>query len=58
MRRAVLTWRKMAPQVTVIPTPATRSQFYDHGFGASLKQIQGILHEYLAIAYYWRKGWI
>ena len=58
MRRAVLTWRKVAPDVTVIAIPVPGSQFYAHGVGASLEQIRGILHEYLAIvAYYWR-GWI
>jgi hypothetical protein len=26
--------------------------------GASLEQIRAILHEYLAIAGYWNRGWI
>jgi uncharacterized SAM-binding protein YcdF (DUF218 family) len=58
MRRALLVWRKVAPEVRVIPTPALRSQFYDHTRGASLEQVGGILHEYLAILGYWRRGWI
>jgi uncharacterized SAM-binding protein YcdF (DUF218 family)/glycosyltransferase involved in cell wall biosynthesis len=58
MRRATLTWRKLAPEITVVPTPAIRSQFYDHGLGASLQQIRGIVHEYAAILYYRWKGWI
>ena len=56
MRRAVLTWRKVAPQVEVIATPPDVSQFYAHGRGASLAQIRGLLQEYAAIAYYWWTG--
>jgi uncharacterized SAM-binding protein YcdF (DUF218 family) len=58
MRRALLTWRKVAPDVRVISTPVPHSQFYGHGRGANIEQIQGILHEYAAIVYYWWKGWI
>jgi len=58
MRRALLAWRKEAPEVRVIPTPPPRSQFYDHARGASLEQLRGIAHEYLAIAWYWLRGWV
>jgi uncharacterized SAM-binding protein YcdF (DUF218 family)/glycosyltransferase involved in cell wall biosynthesis len=58
MRRAVAVWRRSAPEVRVIPTPPPRSQFYDHTRGASLEQVRAILHEYLAIAGYWRRGWL
>jgi uncharacterized SAM-binding protein YcdF (DUF218 family) len=58
MRRAVLTWRAVAPDVTVVPTPVERSLFYSHTYGASLTQMDGILKEYLAIALYWYRGWI
>jgi uncharacterized SAM-binding protein YcdF (DUF218 family)/glycosyltransferase involved in cell wall biosynthesis len=58
MRRAELTWRKLMPDVSVIPTPVPQSQFYVHGRGASLEQIRGILWEYVALADYWRRGWI
>jgi len=58
MRRALFVWHKTAPDITVIPAPPPRSQFYDHTRGASLEQIGGILHEYLAILDYWRRGWI
>jgi uncharacterized SAM-binding protein YcdF (DUF218 family) len=59
MRRALLTWRKLAPGVTVIPTPAPESQFYDrHRRGITLEQIRGLVHEVAAIAQYWWKGWI
>ena len=58
MRRALLTWHKVAPDVTIVSTPVPHSQFYAHGRGASLEQIRGILQEYAAIAVYWWKGWI
>ena len=58
MRRAMLTWKKVAPEITVIPTPAPESQFYTHERGASLEQIRGIVHEYAAIINYWWRGWI
>ncbi len=58
MRRALLTWRKVAPEITVVSTPVPKSQFYANAWGASLEQIRGILHEYLAILAYWWRGWI
>jgi uncharacterized SAM-binding protein YcdF (DUF218 family)/glycosyltransferase involved in cell wall biosynthesis len=58
MRRALMTWNKLAPEVTVVPTPPATSQFYNHGVGASLRQIKGIAHEYVAMAYYRVKGWL
>jgi len=58
MRRALMVWAKQAPDVLVVPTPVAESQFYAHGRGASLEQLRGIVHEYLAVAYYRAKGWI
>ncbi len=58
MRRATLTWQKLAPGIVVVPTPVPQSQFYTHDRGASLEQIRGILHEYVALLDYWRRGWI
>jgi uncharacterized SAM-binding protein YcdF (DUF218 family)/glycosyltransferase involved in cell wall biosynthesis len=58
MRRAVLTWKRNAPDITVIPVPPEESQFYAHSNGASIEQIRGILQEYVAILEYWRRGWI
>jgi uncharacterized SAM-binding protein YcdF (DUF218 family)/glycosyltransferase involved in cell wall biosynthesis len=58
MRRALLVWRKQAPDVDVVPTPAEQSQFYDHTRGASLEQLSGIVQEYVAIFAYWRRGWL
>lgn len=58
MRRALLAWRKLAPDIAVIPTPVLSSQFYVHDRGASLEQIRGIIHEYAGLLYYWWKGWL
>ena len=55
MRRATLTWRKLAPDIQVTPSAAATSEFYTHQRGASLRQIRGILYEYAAIlSYRWR----
>ncbi|MBI4353706.1 MAG: YdcF family protein [Candidatus Omnitrophica bacterium] len=58
MRRVLLTWRKLAPETTVIPTPVPQSQFYAHRRGASLEQIRGLLHEYVAMLVYWWRRWL
>jgi uncharacterized SAM-binding protein YcdF (DUF218 family)/glycosyltransferase involved in cell wall biosynthesis len=59
MRRALLTWRRLAPEVTVIPTPVPESQFYDrHQRGITLEQIRGLFHEVAAMIQYWWRGWI
>jgi uncharacterized SAM-binding protein YcdF (DUF218 family) len=56
MRRAMLTFRRAAPEVEVIPTPAPNTQFYQHGSGATFEQILGLVHEYIAIADYRLRG--
>lgn len=58
MRRALLTWRKAAPDIDVVPTPVPVSQFYQHRYGASLVQIRGIAQEYAALVLYWFRGWV
>jgi uncharacterized SAM-binding protein YcdF (DUF218 family) len=58
MRRALLVWHKQAPEVEVVPTPSTQSQFYDHGRGVTLEQLRGLAQEYVAIFAYWRRGWL
>jgi uncharacterized SAM-binding protein YcdF (DUF218 family)/glycosyltransferase involved in cell wall biosynthesis len=58
MRRAMLTWHRMAPEIDVRPTPVRVSQFYFHEGGPSLEQIRGLLQEYAAIVIYWWRGWI
>jgi uncharacterized SAM-binding protein YcdF (DUF218 family)/glycosyltransferase involved in cell wall biosynthesis len=58
MRRALLVWHNVAPELVVIPTPPQKTQFYEHSHGASLEQIRGIIWEYLATFDYWMRGWI
>jgi hypothetical protein len=58
MRRALMTWHKTAPGVRVVPAPPPKTQFYDHARGATLEQMRGVFHEYLAIVVYWVRGWI
>ena len=58
MQRAWLTWRKVAPEIVVTPTPVPSSQFYTHDRGATVEQLRGLLQEYVAIVVYWWRGWI
>jgi len=67
MRRVALVAKKIAPQIEIIYTPLPHSLFYSHGIDsegrrlfkqANLEQIEGVIHEYLGILLYWRKGWI
>ena len=58
MRRASLTFRKAAPGITIVHSPAAESRFYRHDLGASWPQIRAIAQEYAGIALYWWKGWI
>ena len=58
MRRAMMTWKRAAPGIEVLPEPVEASQFYAHERGASLTQIRGILTECAAIVNYWWKGWV
>lgn len=67
MRRVSLVMNKVSPEIKTIYTPIPKSSFY----GLNLKekqrrffkrvriqQIKGVLHEYLAIIYYYFKGYI
>jgi uncharacterized SAM-binding protein YcdF (DUF218 family) len=58
MRRASLVYDKLGGGIDVIYTPIRDSKFYRHGFGASPRQINGILHEYAGIVYYLIRGYI
>jgi uncharacterized SAM-binding protein YcdF (DUF218 family)/glycosyltransferase involved in cell wall biosynthesis len=58
MRRALMTWRREAPEVEVTATPVPVSQFYAHERGASVEQIRGLAQEVAAIVLYWWRGWI
>ena len=55
MRRAMRTWHKVAPDLSVTPVPAA-SQFYFHENGANLDQIRGLFHEYAALLVYTLRG--
>jgi uncharacterized SAM-binding protein YcdF (DUF218 family)/glycosyltransferase involved in cell wall biosynthesis len=56
MRRATMTWRKVAPDVVVCATPPAGSYFYAHTRGATFEQIRGLAQEYVAIVAYWWRG--
>jgi uncharacterized SAM-binding protein YcdF (DUF218 family)/glycosyltransferase involved in cell wall biosynthesis len=58
MRRALLVWRKQAPEIEVVATPVPKSQFYTHERGASLDQLRGLAREYAALAAYWWRDWL
>jgi uncharacterized SAM-binding protein YcdF (DUF218 family) len=64
MLRVSKVFRKVASDVSVAYTPIPNSSFYRHAQTGlftkkiSLRQINGIIHEYIGILYYWRKGWI
>ena len=65
MGRVYLVVKKIAPHITFIYTPS-ESHFYGYDAraegimprGVSLKQIKGIVHEYVGVLYYWWKGFI
>lgn len=67
MRRVSLVFNKIAPYLKTVYTPIPRSHFYIRQVNlkgkktlkqVSIRQIKGILHEYLGILYYWIKGYI
>ncbi len=56
MRRASLVYKNIANDIEVVYTPVPDSEFFKKKRRVRLEQIQAILHEYLAIVYYWIKG--
>jgi uncharacterized SAM-binding protein YcdF (DUF218 family) len=58
MRRAMLTWRKQAPDIEAVAAPVPQSLYYTHDNGASLEQIRGIAWEYAALLVYRWNGWL
>jgi uncharacterized SAM-binding protein YcdF (DUF218 family) len=58
MRRVAAVIRRQAPWLDMIPAPVERTAFYAHRWGATPRQIWGILHEYVAILVYWLRGWV
>lgn len=57
-RRADLTFRHNASELTVVHTPAPESGYYAQNGRITLKQLRGILHEVMGILYYRLRGWI
>jgi len=67
MRRVSLVSNRIAKDKNILYTPIPYSLYYNWPRDFSLislykqitiKQIRGIVHEYLGIAFYWWKGWI
>ena len=63
MLRVSLVFNKTASNIDVVYSPVTDSLYYEHSNKfftkcINLKQIKGIMHEYLGILYYWKQGWI
>jgi uncharacterized SAM-binding protein YcdF (DUF218 family) len=58
MRRASLVYKKSGSGLKITCTPIPDSMFYRHRIGASARQVNGIIHEYASIVYYWWKGYI
>ncbi len=57
-RRAALTFSKIAPELKVLLIPQRKSSFYSREGAIEIRQIDGILHEYVGILLYWLRGWI
>ena len=58
MSRASLVYKKSGSGLKITCTPIPDSMFYRHRIGASARQVNGIIHEYASIVYYWWKGYI
>ena len=58
MRRVIFVYNKIAPEIEVTLTPVPRSGFYGDEKKVKWKHIRAIAHEYIAIIYYWLKGYI
>ncbi len=58
MRRVKMVYDKIAPDIDVTLTPVPLSGFYGEEKQVKWKHIKAIAHEYLAIIFYWIKGYI
>ncbi len=56
MRRAMLTFKRRAPHLRLIPTPVVDSSFYAHRRGITWEQLRALGHEAAGIGYYWWRG--
>ena len=57
-RRALWVWRKAMPELVVSAPTLVDSPKANPQWRASIDQIKIVCYEYLAIAYYWYKGWL
>ncbi len=57
-RRAAFTFAKNAPSLKVSYLPLRNSGFYAREETVRIRQVIGILQEYLGILIYWIRGWI
>jgi len=57
-RRAGLTFRHNAPELTVLQAPVSESNYYERNNTVTLRQIWGILRELAGLLFYWIRGWI
>jgi len=55
-RRALWTWRKQAPDITVLTPAVVDTPPADPQWGATVDQISVIVYEYVAIVYNWFQG--
>ena len=58
MRRLKLIFNKCGKEKRIFYAPVEKCQFYDRTEGAKLEQLNAIMHEYIGIIYYFKKGYI
>ena len=56
MRRALYCFNRL--HIKALPAPVKGSEIYTYGFYQDLRNMHLLLHEYLALFYYWLKGYI
>lgn len=56
MRRALLCFKQQG--VEVLPAPVKNSEIYTYGFYQNLRNLELLMHEFLAFAWYEYVGWI
>lgn len=57
-RRALWTWRKQSPEISVYTPPVIDTPPATPQWSSSVDQIRIIIYEYAAIAYNWMRGWL
>lgn len=57
-RRALWVWKKVMPELLVLAPPVIDTPAASPQWRGSAGQMKVISYEYLAIAYYWCKGWL